>query len=150
MVGRQRSLTTPKAVPKRTARPVRPRRTPTLKDKVARQGRAETTPGKGNAARAPDRALKVAMQGAPGLERGIFTLTDPREVARVLKRSADRSGRPDSQRFALMLLAYYTQRSPEPSAVDRERFTEVRHELHKLYGSVPPKRRPAGKAKRAA
>jgi hypothetical protein len=47
------------------------------------------------------------------LEAGVFTLEDPREIARSLKRSADRSRRRKAEPFrsAMSMLTFYINRA---------------------------------------
>ena len=71
------------------------------------------------------------------LEKGVFTLDDPVQIARSLKRSADRSRRrkTDSFRSAMSMLNFYINRAgsglPEKQ---RERLEAAKDELRALYG----------------
>lgn len=79
------------------------------------------------------------------LEPGVFTLADPREVARSLKRSADRSQRRkvDPFRSAMSMLNFYINRAGRnlPHA-RRECLEQAKDELRDLYGR--PRRRNRG------
>lgn len=71
------------------------------------------------------------------LESGVFTLTDPREIAHSLKRSADASQRrkTDPFRSAMSMLTFYINRAgrhlPDKQ---RECLEQARNELRELYG----------------
>lgn len=84
---------------------------------------------------------KVAeTSDALDLEPGVFTLEDPRAIARSLKRSAERSTRRRSEPFrsAMSMLNYYINRAgrnlPEEQ---RKRLEAAKDELRKLYGRPP-------------
>lgn len=70
------------------------------------------------------------------LDRGVFTRTDPRSIARSLKRSADRSRRrkSDPYRSAMSMLTFYVNRAGKSlSATQRRRLDRAKDELRKLY-----------------
>ena len=71
------------------------------------------------------------------LEAGVFTLADPREIARSLKRSADSSERRKSSAFhsAMSMLTFYINRAGNrlPMA-QRRRLEQAKDELRELYG----------------
>ena len=71
------------------------------------------------------------------LESGVFKKSDPRAVARSLKRSADRSQRrkADPFRSAMSMLVFYINRAGKqlPRA-DRARLEKAKDELRELYG----------------
>ncbi len=71
------------------------------------------------------------------LEPGVFTLDDPRKIARSLKRSAERSRRRKSDPFrsAMSMLTFYINRAGEalPDA-QRARLEAAKDELRALYG----------------
>jgi hypothetical protein len=76
------------------------------------------------------------------LEPGVFTWSDPRDIARSLQRSAERSERrrTDPFRSAMSMLSFYINRAgarldPE----QRERLEAAKDELRALYGR--PRRR---------
>ncbi len=74
------------------------------------------------------------------LEPGVFTL-EPREMARSLKRSADRSTRKKSSPFrsAMSMLTFFENRAGQNlSASRRKALREAKDELRKLFGREPP------------
>ena len=78
------------------------------------------------------------------LEQGVFSRTDPRSIARSLKRSADRSQRRKSEPFrsAMSMLTFYLNRAGKKlSRSRRQRLEAAKEELRDLYGK--PKRRAA-------
>jgi len=84
------------------------------------------------------------------LEDGVFTLSDPVEIARSLKRAADRSQRRKSDPFrsAMSMLTFYINRAGArlPKS-QRERLEAAKDELRILYARPPLKsanRRPNG------
>jgi hypothetical protein len=77
------------------------------------------------------------------LDPGVFTLDDPRDIARSLKHSADRSTRrkaADPFRSAMSMLTFYVNRAGRnlPDA-RRECLERAKDELRVLYGR-PPRR----------
>lgn len=80
------------------------------------------------------------------LEAGVFTLQSPREIARSLKRSAERSGRRKSDPFrsAMSMLNFYINRAGKNlPAAQRERLEAAKNELRDLFGrprqgTLPP------------
>jgi hypothetical protein len=70
------------------------------------------------------------------LEPGVFTRTDPRSIARSLKRSADQSRRrkADPYRSAMSMLTFYINRAGRslPGA-QRRRLESAKDELRRLY-----------------
>ncbi|HEX7115643.1 MAG TPA: DUF3175 domain-containing protein [Steroidobacter sp.] len=79
------------------------------------------------------------------LDEGVFTRRDPRDIARSLKRSADRSKRRKAEpyRSAMSMLTFYINRAGTNMPATRKRTLErAKDELRKLYGKdVPAKRR---------
>jgi hypothetical protein len=70
------------------------------------------------------------------LESGVFTWTDPRKIARSLKRSAERSTRRKAEpyRSAMSMLAFYINRAGTGlSQPQRRRLEAAKDELRKLY-----------------
>jgi len=71
------------------------------------------------------------------LEAGVFTLDDPREIARSLMRSAEESTRRRSSpyRSAMSMLTFYINRAGRhlPKA-QRARLERAKEELRALYG----------------
>lgn len=71
------------------------------------------------------------------LEAGVFTLADPRAIARSLKRSADASARRKTTPFrsAMSMLNFYINRAGRQlPAVQRTRLEQAKDELRALYG----------------
>ena len=80
------------------------------------------------------------------LEHGVFTLEDSREIARSLKRSAERSRRrkADPFRSAMSMLTFYINRAGRQlSATQRTRLEAAKDELRTLFGKPHPSSRPA-------
>lgn len=78
------------------------------------------------------------------LEPGVFSLTDPREIAASLKRSAERSTRRKSEPFrsALSMLVFYINRAGGKLGPDqRARLEQAKDELRMLYGRPRTKKR---------
>jgi hypothetical protein len=76
------------------------------------------------------------------LERGVFTLTDPKKIAASLKRSAEASMRrkADPFRSAMSMLVFYINRAGKNlSEAERVRLERVKHELRKAFGKKPAK-----------
>jgi len=76
---------------------------------------------------------------AMDLDRGVFKLP-PREMARSLKRSADRSTRRKSSPFrsAMSMLAFFENRAGRNlSAPRRKALERAKEELRRLYGREP-------------
>lgn len=74
------------------------------------------------------------------LEEGVFTLEDPREVARSLKRSAERSGRRKSGPFrsAMSMLTFYINRAGKDLPEKQRKVLEdAKDELRKEFGREP-------------
>lgn len=71
------------------------------------------------------------------LEQGVFTLDDPTEIARSLKRSAEQSGRRKSEPFrsAMSMLTFYINRAGKHLDEEhRARLEAAKDELRVLYG----------------
>lgn len=71
------------------------------------------------------------------LEADVFTLDDPREIARSLKRSAEASGRRKSPPFrsAMSMLTFYINRAGKGLSEGRRRVLETaKVELRKEFG----------------
>ena len=84
------------------------------------------------------------------LEPGVFTQRDPREIARSLKRSAERSSRrkADPFRSAMSMLTFYINRAGHQlPAAQRDRLEVAKDELRELFGRP---RQGKGKRTRAA
>ncbi|HET7447505.1 MAG TPA: DUF3175 domain-containing protein [Methyloceanibacter sp.] len=71
------------------------------------------------------------------LQKGVFTLKDPRKIALSLKRSAEQSTRrkSDPYRSAMSMLVFYINRAGKnlPQA-DRARLEKAKNELRKAFG----------------
>jgi Protein of unknown function (DUF3175) len=71
------------------------------------------------------------------LEKGVFSKSDPRAIARSLKRSAERSTRrkADPFRSAMSMLTFYINRAGKHlSASQRTRLEKAKDELRSMYG----------------
>lgn len=80
------------------------------------------------------------------LEPGVFTLDDPREIARSLKRSADASLRRKTEPFrsAMSMLVFYINRAGRNLPAARLKVLEdAKDELREIYGRrrLRPRRR---------
>ena len=78
------------------------------------------------------------------LDPGVFTRSDPRGIARSLKRSADRSRRRkvDPYRSAMSMLTFYINRAGKTlSQARRRRLEAAKDELRDLYGRPSRTRR---------
>lgn len=76
------------------------------------------------------------------LEKGVFTLRDPKEIATSLKRSAEASKRrkTDPYRSAMSMLVFYINRAGKNlSEEDRARLEKAKDELRKAFGKEPAK-----------
>jgi hypothetical protein len=76
------------------------------------------------------------------LERGVFTLKDPKKIARSLKRSAEASRRrkSDPYRSAMSMLTFYINRAGKGlTKAERDRLEKAKGELRKVFGRVPAK-----------
>jgi len=75
------------------------------------------------------------------LDRSVFTWTDPRRIARSLKRSADRSHRrkSDPYRSAMSMLTFYINRAGRNLGARQRRVLErAKQELRRLYKRPSP------------
>jgi hypothetical protein len=71
------------------------------------------------------------------LERDVFTLDDPKAIARSLKRSAETSHRRKASPFrsAMSMLTFYINRAGSGLGKDQKRILEqAKDELRALYG----------------
>jgi hypothetical protein len=71
------------------------------------------------------------------LERGVFSLSDPKRIAASLKRSAERSRRrkSDPYRSALSMLIFYVNRAGKNLTASRRRTLErAKTELRRQFG----------------
>lgn len=73
------------------------------------------------------------------LERGVFTLKDPKEIAASLKRSAEASKRrkADPFRSAMSMLVFYINRAGKNlNQADRARLEQAKGELRTAFGKA--------------
>ncbi|XKH01582.1 DUF3175 domain-containing protein [Marinobacter nauticus] len=71
------------------------------------------------------------------LEQGVFTLDDPREIARSLKESAENSERrkSDPYRSAMSMLTFYINRAGRQlPQQQKDRLEAAKDELRELFG----------------
>lgn len=76
------------------------------------------------------------------LEKGVFSLKDPKEIAASLKWSAETSRRrkADPFRSAMSMLVFYINRAGKTlSEADRARLEKAKDELRKAFGKKPAK-----------
>jgi hypothetical protein len=76
------------------------------------------------------------------LEKGVFTLKDPKKIALSLKRSAEESTRRKSDPFrsAMSMLTFYINRAGKGlSVADRARLEKAKDELRKAFHRKPTK-----------
>jgi Protein of unknown function (DUF3175) len=108
-----------------------------------RKRMSKKTAGKGAArsrARRPARrwSQRVTRQSdALDLERGVFTLHDPKRIAASLKRSAEHSSRrkAGAYRSALSMLTFYINRAgSQLSKSQRQRLNRAKSELKRQFG----------------
>jgi len=74
------------------------------------------------------------------LDKGVFSLDDPRNIARSLKRSAERSHRRKSDPFrsAMSMLNFYINRAGRKlSKARRDRLAATKVALRRLYHREP-------------
>ena len=74
------------------------------------------------------------------LQPGVFSLDDPREIARSLKRSAQRSDRrrTSAYRSAMSMLTFYVNRAGRRlTRAQRARLERAKDELRALFGKGP-------------
>ena len=74
------------------------------------------------------------------LEEGVFTKGDPKEVAKSLKRSAERSDRRKTEPFrsAMSMLTFYINRAGDDLGKTQKKVLEgAKDELRKLYDREP-------------
>ena len=86
----------------------------------------------------------TGKSNALDLDHGVFSRSDPRSIARSLKRSADRSQRRKAEPFrsAMSMLTFYINRAGKKlSRSRRKRLEAAKEELRDLYGK--PRRQPA-------
>jgi hypothetical protein len=80
------------------------------------------------------------QSNALDLDPGVFTLTDPKAIARSLKRSAERSDRRKTTPYgsAMSMLTFYINRAGRQlTKAQRTRLERAKHELRALFGKDP-------------
>ncbi|MFY9687692.1 MAG: DUF3175 domain-containing protein [Pseudolabrys sp.] len=73
------------------------------------------------------------------LEKGVFTKSNPRDIARSLKRSADRSRRRKSNayRSAMSMLTFFINRAGKGlSRTRKSKLEKAKDKLRELYGKT--------------
>src|SRR5512142_885398 len=93
----------------------------------------------------------MQTSNALDLEKGVFTLDDPRQIARSLQRSAENSNRRKAEPFrsAMSMLNFYINRAGKHLPKQRlERLEAAKDELRALYGK--PRQGSEGKAARGS
>jgi hypothetical protein len=81
---------------------------------------------------------------ALGLDPGVFTMRNPREIAESLRRSAENSTRrkADPYRSAMSMLTFYINRGGRQlSSTQKSRLERAKDELRSLYGKPPRRKR---------
>jgi hypothetical protein len=76
------------------------------------------------------------------LEKGVFTLKDPKKIALSLKRSAEQSHRrrSDPYRSAMSMLTFYINRAGKTlSKAEHDRLEKAKNELRKAFDRSPAK-----------
>jgi len=85
-------------------------------------------------------SLKVTQEShALDLEEGVFTWSDPKKIARSLKKSADESKHRKAEPFrsAMSMLVFYINRAGKNLDVEQRHTLEmVKDELRKIYDKV--------------
>ncbi len=110
--------------------------------KVQQRKGATSASSKPATARAPPRRWSAEVtrrSDALDLEQGVFTRSDPKEIAASLKRSAEASRRKkaDSYRSALSMLSFYINRAgTNLSGARRSILTRAKTELRKQFGRI--------------
>jgi predicted GIY-YIG superfamily endonuclease len=115
------------------------RRRTTQRGRTARSGRGTKRTARAGGTRRYWSHQVMERSDALDLERGVFKLA-PREMARSLKRSADRSGRRKSSPFrsAMSMLTFFENRAGRNlSASRRDAIRKAKAELRRLYGREP-------------
>jgi hypothetical protein len=104
---------------------------------VAPRTRKATKSRKGTNGRKRWSQAVTTGSNALDLQKGVFTLKDPRKIALSLKRSAEQSTRrkSDPYRSAMSMLVFYINRAGKnlPQA-DRARLEKAKNELRKAFG----------------
>ena len=117
-------------MPAKAKRRTRPKTKPKTKPKAKPRPEAEA---------AYWSARVTRESNALALEEGVFALDDPREIAKSLKRSAEKSTRRKAGPFqsAMSMLNFYINRAGRNLPAARKKLlNEAKAELRRLYGRV--------------
>ncbi len=112
--------------------------------RTTKRTRKQSRAGQARARAAPRRTWSrevTERSNALDLERDVFKLA-PREMARSLKRSAERSTRKKSSPFrsAMSMLTFYENRAGRNlPAARKQAIRKAKEELRKLYGRESPR-----------
>jgi hypothetical protein len=102
---------------------------------VTARRRSSTTASSASSLRWSQRVTETS--DALDLEPGVFTWSDPREIALSLKRSAERSTRRKAEPFhsAMSMLNFYINRAGKHLTAERRaRLEAAKDELRRLFG----------------
>jgi hypothetical protein len=105
--------------------------------KASLKGTGATRDADGRRSRSRWSQRVTETSNALDLEPGVFTLDDPRRIARSLKRSADRSRRRRTTPFrsAMSMLNFYVNRAGSQLPAERRACLDAaKDELRALYG----------------
>ena len=105
--------------------------------KASSKGTGATPEADGRRSRSRWSQRVTETSNALDLEPGVFTLDDPRRIARSLKRSADRSRRRRTTPFrsAMSMLNFYVNRAGSQLPAERRACLDAaKDELRSLYG----------------
>jgi hypothetical protein len=109
---------------------------------MAPRTRKATRNGKAAKSRTTNKRWSQAVtegSDALDLQKGVFTLKDPKKIAASLKRSAENSTRrkSDPYRSAMSMLTFYINRAGKGlSKADRTRLEKAKDELRKTFGKT--------------
>jgi hypothetical protein len=109
---------------------------------MAPRTRKATRNGKAAKSRTTNKRWSQAVtegSDALDLQKGVFTLKDPKKIAASLKRSAENSTRrkSDPYRSAMSMLTFYINRAGKGlSKADRMRLEKAKDELRKTFGKT--------------
>jgi Protein of unknown function (DUF3175) len=119
---------------------------------MAPRTRKATRNGKAAKSRTTNKRWSQAVtegSDALDLQKGVFTLKDPKKIAASLKRSAENSTRrkSDPYRSAMSMLTFYINRAGKGLGASQKRVLErAKSELRKAFGREPQRR--AGKLRK--
>jgi hypothetical protein len=121
------------AAPRKTAR-----KTTSKKTSARKAGSARRTSAKKSSASPKRWSQRVTRESdALDLKHGVFTLTDPKQIAASLKRSAEHSSRrkAGAYRSALSMLTFYINRAGKTlPKTQRDRLQRAKTELKRQFG----------------